>query len=239
MSSRVTRLNKRFYITLNYILTNRNVKVMELAKELKSKLGLKYSTSNTYASKILYELSSMGVLERMNREYRLTPKGWYLIYRFFEYYYGYSQDLNRSTLFECLKREDKPTALLIPALEIVLEIYQRLTKSEEEEEISEIEDLYSEFLSYLDLFSEEIKEPSSWRDILDLIIPPLEEIPTTLFLNLLRDRLKEKNKLEKAIMKDLLMRKAELLERDADDLKRRARELERSAQDLRKIAEVI
>jgi len=89
------------------------------------------------------------------------------------------------------------------------------------------------------LFSEEIKELSSWRDILDLIIPPLEEIPTTLFLNLLRDRFKEKNKLEKAIMKDLLMRKAELLERDADDLKRRARELERSAQDLRKIAEVI
>ena len=236
MLSRIVSSNKKFCIVINHIISNERVRVTNLAKELKSKLGLKRSTSITYASRMLSELSDKGVIERLNSEYRLTPKGWYYIYQYLEYL-GRLEDLSYETLFERLRREDRTIALLIPALEIIIKIYREICESGRvEEEVEDLEDLYDSFCFYVDYISEhEEEEPHNWKDILDLIIPPIEEIPSTVFLNLLTERLKGEDELTKAAVKDLLKKKAELLERDAVELKRRAEELRCRAQDLREI----
>ncbi len=238
MTSRVVSLNKRFCIALNYIISNEKVRVTELAKELKSKLKLKHSTSITYASRILSQLSDLGIIERVNTEYILTPRGWYYIYKCFEEF-GYPEGLNRETLFERLRKEDKTAALLIPALEILTKIYKEISEHNREE-ISIEDTPYSEILTcYIEYAIEESEEPESWEDVLDLILPPLEEIPPTIFLNILKDKLKRENELTKAAIKDLLRKKAELLEKDASELKRKAKEIESRAQSLREIAEKI
>ena len=238
MSSRIVSLNRRFCVALSYIISNEEVRVTELARELKLKLKLKHSTSITYASRILSKLSNIGIVERENSEYFLTPEGWYYLYRFFELI-GYPKELSRDLLFERLKKEDKTAALLIPALKVLIKIYKEISKRSKEEIDIEDTPYFDILFNYIEFIIEENKKPNTWEEIIDLIIPPLEEIPPSVFLNILKEKLKEKDELTKAAVKDLLRKKAELLERYASELERKAKEVENKAQSLKEIAEKI
>ena len=238
MPSRIVSLNRRFCVALSYIISNEEVRVTELARELKLKLKLKHSTSITYASRILSALSNIGIVERENSEYFLTPEGWYYLYRFFELI-GYPKELSRDLLFERLKKEDKTAALLIPALEVFIGIYKEISKRSKEEINMEDTPYFDILFNYMEFIIEENKKPNTWEEIIDLIIPPLEEIPPSILLNILKEKLKEKDELTKAAVKDLLRKKAELLERYASELERKAKEVENKAQSLKEIAEKI
>ena len=224
--------NKKFCAILNFIISNERIKVINLSKELKSKLNIKYSTANTYASRFLSELSNLNILRRENNEYILTPKGWYLIYEFFEEI-GYPKYFSIDVLLERLRKEDNVASLLMPALKIIIEVRKDL-KGEKERKDLEEEDLYElfeEYIEYREIMGDE-KLPESWEDILDLIIPPIEEHPLNIFLNLLKEKLRNKNELTKAAVKDLLKKKAELLKKESIDLRRESEELENKAQEI-------
>lgn len=224
--------NKKFCAILNFIISNERIKVINLSKELKSKLNIKYSTANTYASRFLSELSNLNILRRENNEYILTPKGWYLIYEFFEEI-GYPKYFSIDVLLERLRKEDNVASLLMPALKIIIEVHKDLEGEKERKDLEE-EDLYElfeEYIEYREIMGDE-KLPENWGDILDLIIPPIEERPLNIFLNLLKEKLRNKNELTKAAIKDLLKKKAELLKKKATDLRRESEELENKAQEI-------
>ena len=224
--------NKKFCAILNFIISNERIKVINLSKELKSKLNIKYSTANTYASRFLSELSNLNILRRENNEYILTPKGWYLIYEFFEEI-GYPKYFSIDVLLERLRKEDNVASLLMPALKIIIEVHKDLEGEKERKDLEE-EDLYElfeEYIEYREMMGDE-KLPESWEDILDLIIPPIEEHPLNIFLNLLKEKLRNKNELTKAAIKDLLKKKAELLKKESIDLRREAENLENKAQEI-------
>ena len=225
--------NKKFCAILNFIISNERIKVINLSKELKSKLNIKYSTANTYASRFLSELSNLNILRRENNEYILTPKGWYLIYEFFEEI-GYPKYFSIDVLLERLRKEDNVASLLMPALKIVIKIHTDLEGNEEEKRDLKKEDLYELFkryVEYREIIGDE-ETPETWEDILDLIIPPIEEHPLNIFLNILKKKLKDKNELTKAAIKDLLKKKTELLKKQATDLRRDAENLENKAQEI-------
>ena len=224
--------NRKFCVMLSFIILNEKIKVINLSRELKSNFNLKYSTANTYASRYLSELSNLNVLRRENSEYVLTPKGWYLIYEFFEEI-GYPEYFSIDVLLERLRKEDNVASLLMPALKIIIEVRKDL-KGEKERKDLEEEDLYElfeEYIEYREIMGDE-KLPENWEDILDLIIPPIEEHPLNIFLNLLKEKLRNKNELTKAAVKDLLKKKAELLKKEATDLRRESEELENKAQEI-------
>ena len=132
-----------------------------------------------------------------------------------------------------MRKEDNVASLLMPALKIIIEIDKDLGGERERKDL-EGEDLYELFEGYIEyremIGDEEL--PEDWEDILDLIIPPIEEHPLNIFLNLLKEKLRNKNELTKAAIKDLLKKKAELLKREATDLRRESEELENKAQEI-------
>ena len=125
MKRRKLTKEKRFQITLKYIIENEKVRVSELADELYSNLRLKRSTCLSYASRIFSSLYEIGVLERKNRDYFLTPEGWYGIYDFIESA-NCSEFLNLDMLMNRLRKESYIARELVDALRILLEVYSSL-----------------------------------------------------------------------------------------------------------------
>ena len=234
MPSRLESVNKRFCVALRYITSHEKVTVSGLARELKSKLGLTRSTCNTYASRILSELSELGIVDREDRGYVLTPRGWYLVYRYFELV-GFPEEISREVLLERLRREDRASSLLVPALEVLIEVYSRIVG---EEEAEDIEDLYEDFSYYVEYAHEfEERVPEEWSEILDMIVPPVEELPLNTFFEMLRKKLKDEGEITVAAVKDLLKRRAEVLREEAEKLEREAARRKELASEIKRLVD--
>ena len=235
MSRKKLAMVKRFNTVLRYVVENEKIRVTELSEELRSKFKLKRSTCVSYASRMLSSLYDLGVLERKNRDYVLTPEGWYCIYSFLELV-GYPEELGLNILLERLRREDSRAALLIPALKILLDVYNLVVREEKEEGL---ECSYDLFEFYVNELVDEEELPSGWDEVINSVIPDLTEVPLSTFLELLKKRIKNESDIVRAAMRDLIRESARILENEAGEMESKIKRLRERAHELREAANKI
>jgi len=224
---------RRFNTVLRYVVENEKVRVTELSEELRSKFKLKRSTCVSYASKTLFSLYNLGILERKNRDYVLTPDGWYCIYNFLELA-GYPEELSLDVLLERLRKENSRAALFIPALKIFLDVYDSVAPEEEEEEL---ECTYELFEFYVSELIDEKELPFDWDEVISKVIPDLTEVPLSIFLEMLKKKIKGESDIVKAAMKDLIREAAKILEDKASKMEVDIKRLRERAQELKEITD--
>ena len=233
MNRKKLSMVRRFNTVLRYVVENEKVRVTELSEELRSKFRLKRSTCISYASKMLFSLYNLGILERKNRDYVLTPDGWYCIYSFLELA-GYPEELSLDVLLERLRKENSRAALFIPALKIFLDVYDSVSPEEEEEEL---ECTYELFEFYVSELIDEKELPSDWDEVISKVIPDLTEIPLSIFLEMLKKKIKGESDIVKAAMKDLIREAAKILEDKASKMEVDIKRLRGRAQELKEITD--